>query len=112
MEKLELSFKDVRQLFRKVDSIPDRVAWKRATLTFPDRPDEKHVVHYRDIVEATKALLGNPSYAKHVVYRPKRVFSDQSKTKRIYTEMWTGQWWNSIQVSEVRVLAVIDSEHF
>ncbi|KAH9910235.1 uncharacterized protein B0H18DRAFT_823376, partial [Fomitopsis serialis] len=92
VEKLELSFKDVRQLFQKVDSIPDRASWQTATLTFPDRPDEKHMVRYRDIIEAIKALVGNPAHAKHIVYRPKRVFADQSRLRRIYTEMWTGLW--------------------
>ena len=99
VEKLELSFKDVRELFVKVDSIPDRALWKTATLMFPDRPDEQHIVRYRDVIEAIRALLGNPSHAKHIVYRPKKVFSDRSRTKRIYSEMWTGVWWNAVQVS-------------
>lgn len=99
VDKLQLSFKDVRQLFMKIDCIPDRASWKSETLTFPDRPDEEHVVRYRDIIQAIKALLGNPSHAKHIVYKPRRVFSDQSKTKRIYNEMWTGRWWNAVQVS-------------
>ena len=98
VEKLGLTYKDVRELLVKVDSIPDRATWKLASLAFPDRPDEKHLVRFQDILEAIKALLGNPSYAKHIVYRPKRVFTDHSRTSRIYTEMWTGQWWNAVQV--------------
>ncbi|KAH9916350.1 uncharacterized protein B0H18DRAFT_884869 [Fomitopsis serialis] len=99
VEKLGLTFKDVRELFIKVDDIPDRAAWKMSNLTFPDRRDEEHIVRYRDIIEAIKALLGNPSYAKYIVYRPRRVFSDRSKTKCIFTEMWTGFWCNAVQVS-------------
>ncbi|KAH9916701.1 uncharacterized protein B0H18DRAFT_830394, partial [Fomitopsis serialis] len=98
IEKLGLTFKDVRELFMKVDGIPDRASWNTSSLTFPDRPDEAHLVRYRDILEAIKALLGNPSYAKHIVYRPRRVFADRSRTKRIFTEMWTGLWWNAVQV--------------
>ena len=82
----------------KVDSIPDRASWKTATLTFADRLDEEHIIRYRDIVEAIRALLGNPSHAKHIVYRPRRVFSDASRSKRIFSEMWTGLWWNALQV--------------
>ncbi|KAH9910544.1 uncharacterized protein B0H18DRAFT_844521, partial [Fomitopsis serialis] len=92
VDKLGLTFKDIRELFMKIDDIPDRAAWKTSSLAFPDRPDEKHLVRYRDILEAIKALLGNPSYAKYIVYRPKRVFTDRSRTKRIFTEMWTGLW--------------------
>ena len=57
-----------------------------------------HLVRYRDILQAIRALLGNPAHAKHIVYRPTRVFADASKTRRIYTEMWTGLWWNAVQV--------------
>ncbi|KAH9913038.1 uncharacterized protein B0H18DRAFT_888940 [Fomitopsis serialis] len=98
VEKLGLTFKDVRELFMRVDSIPDRASWKMSSLSFPDRPDEMHLVRYRDILEAIQALLGNPSYAKHIVYRPKRVFADRSRMKQIFTEMWMGLWWNSVQV--------------
>ncbi|KAH9921595.1 uncharacterized protein B0H18DRAFT_880019 [Fomitopsis serialis] len=98
VEKLGLTFKDVRQLFMKVDTIPDRATWKTTSLTFPDRLDEVHLIRYRDILEAIKALLGNPAHAKHIVYRPRRVFADTSKTRRIFTEMWTGLWWSSVQV--------------
>ncbi|KAL6301703.1 hypothetical protein BKA93DRAFT_818859 [Sparassis latifolia] len=33
-----------------------------------------------------------------MVYVPKRIFTDQNKDNRIYSEMWTGLWWNTIQV--------------
>ncbi|KAH9913741.1 uncharacterized protein B0H18DRAFT_829474, partial [Fomitopsis serialis] len=73
LEKLGLTFKDVRELFMKIDDIPEMAAWKTLSLVFPDRPDEKHLIQYQDILEAIKALLGNPSYAKYIVYRPKRI---------------------------------------
>lgn len=59
------------------------------------------MIHYRDPREAIRALLGNPVYAKDVVYRPKRIFTNSQKDKRIYHEMWTGNWWYAIQVSVV-----------
>ena len=105
VEKLELSFKNVRELFGKVDSIPDRALWHEGTIAFPDKPDEEYAVRYRDILEAIQALLGNPAHMKHIVYRPKRVFTDQSRTNRIYTEMWTGLWWNTVQVSSLSIVS-------
>ena len=98
MERLGLSFKDVRELFIKVDTIPERAPWRTTSLAFPDRPEEKHLVRYRDIIEAIKALLGNPSYAKQIVWRPRSVFTDASKQKQVFSEMWTGMWWNELQV--------------
>ncbi|EPS99694.1 hypothetical protein FOMPIDRAFT_1050476 [Fomitopsis schrenkii] len=97
VERLELSFKNVRELFGKVDNIPDRAKWKTATLSFPETPDEEHTVHFRDILEAIQALLGNPTHTKHIVYRPRRVFSDHTRNNQVYSEMWTGLWWNAIQ---------------
>ncbi|EPS92888.1 hypothetical protein FOMPIDRAFT_1137184, partial [Fomitopsis schrenkii] len=97
VERLGLSFKDVRELFSKVDTIPERAPWRTTSLAFPDRREEKHLVRYRDIIAAIKALLGTPSYAKQIVWRPRRVFTDASKTKQVFSEMWTGMWWNELQ---------------
>ena len=41
---------------------------------------------------------GCDTHAKHIVYKLKKVFVNSKKEKRIYHEMWTGQWWNTIQV--------------
>ena len=98
-EQLGLSYGNVRALHQKVDSLPDHAGpWKVKTLSFPDRPDEKFLVHHRDIISAIRALWGDPSLAQHLVYRPKKVFSDQDRKNRIYSEMWTGSWWHVVQV--------------
>ncbi|KAI0733701.1 hypothetical protein C8Q72DRAFT_880835 [Fomitopsis betulina] len=97
VEKLGLTFKDVRELFMKVDGIPDWASWNTSSLTFPNRPDEAHLIRYHDILEVIKALLGNPSYVKHIVYHPRQVFADRSRTKWIFMEMWMGLWWNAVE---------------
>jgi hypothetical protein len=81
-----------------VDSIPDRARWKTCHLSFKDRLDEKYRIQYRDPIEAIKSLWGDPAFAQHLVYAPKRVFSDANKKNRIYSEMWTGTWWGAVQV--------------
>ncbi|KAH9913218.1 uncharacterized protein B0H18DRAFT_888730, partial [Fomitopsis serialis] len=97
-EKLGLSYHNMRSLLQKVDSIPERSPWMEQWLTFKDRPGETHLVQFRDIIAAIKALLGNPAHADRIVYRPRRIFSNTSRKNRIYTEMWTGRWWNAVQV--------------
>lgn len=42
--------------------------------------------------------MGDPSLAKHLVYRPSRIFTDNSRSKRVFSEMWTGTWWSAVQV--------------
>lgn len=94
-----MSYHNTRGLHKLVDQVPPRAQWKTQEIWFKDGPDDKHVIHYRDPLEAVRTLLGNPAHASDIVYKPQRIFSDASKSTRIYNEMWTGEWWNSIQVS-------------
>ncbi|TFY53298.1 hypothetical protein EVJ58_g9528, partial [Rhodofomes roseus] len=96
-DRLGLSYHNSYTLLQRVDSLPERAEWKERWLTFKDRPNEKHLVQYRDIIEAIRTLLGNPEHADRIVYRPRRIFTDASRTSRIYHEMWTGRWWHAIQ---------------
>lgn len=89
----------MRALLQKVDSMPARAEWKEEWLTFKDRPGERHLVQFRDVIEAIRALLGNPAHADRIVYRPSKLFSSSARDNRIYTEMWTGKWWHALQVS-------------
>ncbi len=102
MDKLDLSFKDTRTLYKKVDALPDRIGpWHTKVLSFPDNPSEEFVVRYRDALEAVKALLGDPTLAKDIVYRPTRIFRQHADGGELRTlhEMWTADWWWELQVS-------------
>jgi hypothetical protein len=82
-----------------VDKIPERAGeWKTDELNFDDFPDLKYTVRYRDPLEAIRSLWGNPELSSHIVYKPKKIFSDTSQSTRIFTEMWTGKWWHAVQV--------------
>ncbi|KAI0719906.1 hypothetical protein C8Q72DRAFT_751989, partial [Fomitopsis betulina] len=48
---------------QKVDSMPARAEWKRRMAHLQDRPGEHHLVQFRDVIEAIRALLGNPAHA-------------------------------------------------
>ncbi|EGO29505.1 hypothetical protein SERLADRAFT_433485 [Serpula lacrymans var. lacrymans S7.9] len=88
---------NIRGLHKIVDSgIPSRADWTSKTIAFPDAPDDKHLIHYRDVISAICSLLGNPAHAKHIVYKPKKIFSNAQKENRYYNEMWTGKWWHAI----------------
>ena len=104
-EKLGLSYNNIRALHQLVDAIPDRAGqWHTKHLSFSDRPSEKHTIRYRGVIDAIKCLWGEPAFSKHMVYAPKKVFSDASRSNRIYSEMWTGSWWHVIQVSRLNSL--------
>lgn len=79
-----------------INTIPSRALWHTTYLSFPDNPEEQHMVQYRDPLEAICTLLGNPAHAKNIVYKPCKVFADESKENQIYSEMWTGKWWHAL----------------
>ncbi|KAF8905580.1 hypothetical protein CPB84DRAFT_1676487, partial [Gymnopilus junonius] len=97
-EKLGLSYNNVRALHQKVDSIPERAGdWQTRHLSFRDRPEEVYTIRFRDPVEAVKSLFANPAFEKERVYCPKKVFTDEGRKSRIFSEMWTGKWWHAVQ---------------
>ncbi len=99
VEKLGVSYHNTRSLHQKVDSMPDRAGdWITRKLSFKDSPNEEFTIRYRDPIKAIQSIWEDPSNADHLVYAPKKVFSDASKTNRIFNEMWTGKWWHGIQV--------------
>ena len=98
-ERLGLSYTNVRSLHQIVDSIPDRAGqWYIKNLNFRDRLEEKHTIRFRNILEIIRCLWGDPALSQYMVYRPSKIFSDQRRNNRIYSEMWTGSWWHAVQV--------------
>jgi hypothetical protein len=85
-----------------VDVLPQRAKqWHKARLAFSDKPEDKHLIQYRDPIEAVKSLFADPAHAEDLVYKPKKLFANQQQkdnNNRIFSEMWTGKWWHSVQV--------------
>ena len=53
----------------------------------------------RDPVECIKELLSNPAFNDCIEYEPKRLFEDPFGQKPIISEMWSAEWWETVQVS-------------
>ncbi|KAF5343781.1 hypothetical protein D9757_014804 [Collybiopsis confluens] len=75
----------------------DTLSWEEFEIA--DHPEEHFIVHHRDPVEAIKALWGDPSLANHLVYKPAKLFygDEQKEENRMFSEMWTGSFWNAVQ---------------
>ncbi|KAG1771393.1 hypothetical protein EV702DRAFT_1181468 [Suillus placidus] len=99
-ERLGLSFHNIKALHKIVDSVPPCAYWKTHELWFKNDPEHKHIIYHRNPIDTVRTLLGNPAHANNIVYRPKRVFTNASRDSRIYNEMWTGDWWNTVQLSD------------
>ncbi|KAI1785254.1 hypothetical protein LXA43DRAFT_976331 [Ganoderma leucocontextum] len=97
-ESLGLSYDTVRAMLELIQSIPERAGqWYVKRLSFQDRPDQKFTIRYRNVLDGICSLWGDPALSKHLVYKPRHVFTDATRQKRIYSEMSTGNWWHAIQ---------------
>ena len=99
VDKAGPSYINTQGLLRFIEDIPAQAEWESVVLSFKDAPEDKYMVHYRSPVEAIKTLLRDQSLAKDIVYKPKRIFTNTNKDKRVYNEMWMGTWWEETQVS-------------
>jgi hypothetical protein len=86
-------------LYQILDNIPERAGkWQTRHLTFKDYPDQTFIIRHRNVIESIRSLWGDPAHAKNLVYAPRKIFTDNSRTNRLFSEMWTGKWWHAIQV--------------
>lgn len=82
--------------------MPERAGpWKTKKLHFPDRKQETFTIRYRNPLEAIKTLWKDPELSPQMTFGPTKVYTDTSRSDRIYNEMWTGQWWNILQVRTI-----------
>lgn len=61
--------------------------------------EEDAEIWLRDPVECVRELLGNAAFEGHAVFRPERHFTPDDRSQRVYSEMWTGDWWWDTQVT-------------
>jgi hypothetical protein len=54
-------------------------------------------VYFRDIKECIQALLNNPTLAEHMFFVPEKHYTDESRTTRMYHDMYTSKWWWATQ---------------
>lgn len=96
-EKLDpRSFSNMNGLDKIVDGLPARAQWKCDALSlngFEKVPPS--ILWHRSIKECVQALMGAPHLAHHLQYVPERLYGedDLNEESRIFTEMWTGDWW-------------------
>ena len=64
---------------------------------------EKVELWRRNPVDCIRELFSNPAFKDNIHYKPQKVYTDGSRTERVYGEMWMGQWWWKAQVSISRI---------
>jgi len=56
----------------------------------------------RNPLDCICELMANPNFADAILYEPQRVFDDEAGRERRFDEMWTGDWWWEVQVSQLK----------
>ncbi|KAG9084587.1 hypothetical protein FRC06_003988 [Ceratobasidium sp. 370] len=97
--KSQTPWPNVGALMRAVDKLPHGPPWKAVTLKVPVGDEERVVVVYvRDIIGVLRELLGNPRFKRYMRYVPERHWQSKARRKRVFGEMWTGDWWWTMQM--------------
>lgn len=105
---MDLSFTNKRTFFQKIDSLPTGPTWQCEVLESKgDILDEngKPQVEYlelwkRNPVECIEELISNPTFREHMKYAAEQIFEDCFGEKRMFSEMWTGEHWEELQVCQ------------
>jgi hypothetical protein len=87
-------------MMRAVDRLPHGAEWRAVTMDVREGGEENVVVVYiRDVIQVIRELIGNSGFKAHMRYAPERHWTSQAQRKRVFGEMWTGDWWWQMQVS-------------
>ncbi|KZT41036.1 hypothetical protein SISSUDRAFT_971931, partial [Sistotremastrum suecicum HHB10207 ss-3] len=95
IQKLDLSYKNVRSLLKRVDGLPKGPEWHAYDIVVEGdklnengSPEIETVELYsRDILECIQDILGDPELRDSMTWSPQRVWSDEEKKNRFYSEM-------------------------
>jgi len=94
-------FKSVRDFYKRLNQLPAKGGeWQQSYLTRgPTAPPWSPPMvpfWYRDSLDVLKEILGDVRLAKDMKWAPEKLVN--SDGERLYSELWTGDWWPRIQV--------------
>jgi hypothetical protein len=87
---------------KAIDTLPAGPEWRAVTMRVGEGDDARVIVVYvRDIIQVIRELIGNSRFKRHMRYGPERHWTSNARRKRVFGEMWTGDWWWRMQVSRL-----------
>ncbi|KAG8699347.1 hypothetical protein FRC08_005368 [Ceratobasidium sp. 394] len=83
-----------RQMLRDIDLLPHGPDWHAQELVAGEgRYERSHTLYKRSVVDVVRELIGNPAFKRVMRYAPERHWTSRACASRVYSEMWTGDWW-------------------
>lgn len=98
----------MRSLQKKIDELPKQAEWIQKTVTLEGDASEEHLIQFRNPIEAIKSLWSDPSHMNDLKFAPEQHYSSPDRKGRIYNEMWTGKWWQTVQVCVLPFQPVVE----
>jgi Plavaka transposase len=96
VDKLGLSYRSARELNNMIDTkLSGRPRFQCNVL---DIGDEQLEFYCRDVLECIQSLYGDPGWAQDMAFVPERHYTSHARTARIYNELYTSDWWWTVQV--------------
>ena len=96
VNKLGLSFSSTKELNDVIDkALPGRPAFETRRVVSGGETLE---LHFRNILACIRCIYGDPEFAQDLAVAPERHYTDQEQTDRVFSEMYTGDWWWAVQV--------------
>jgi len=110
MDKLNMSFKSKHTFMKVIDSLPRSTEWSLKMvevegdiLGTDGKPLTEEVeLWMHNLLDCIHKLLANPNFVDVISYEPQKVFDDEVGRERRFNEMWTGDWWWEVQVSQLK----------
>jgi len=92
-------------MLKDVDKLPGSTEWLYQTIEVPsdgDNPPCEIEFYYRNPVELVKEIIGNPTFNQPdaMAYEPVEIWVEGKNGEKVreYSEAWTADWWNEMQV--------------
>ena len=106
-----MSFKSKHTFMKAIDSLPRSAEWSLKMVEVEGDilgTDGKPLTEEVELwmcnpLDCIRELMANPSFADVISYEPQKVFEDEAGQERWFNEMWTGDWWWEIQVSQLKI---------
>jgi hypothetical protein len=107
--KQPLSFQSGATMRERIETLPNAgPRWKELAVSPGDgTPLDPITLLYRDPLEAVADLLAHPAFADAMQFSPRKIWKDVGKTKRVYSEMSTRNWWWRTQVFLIIILSLL-----
>jgi hypothetical protein len=93
------SFENEDCVQKLVGSMPDDPAlgeWELHTLedmSWNDNHQRPIKYWSQDIIKSMRWLMQQPTYGEHLIFAPQCCFNSDTPPKRLYTELYTTDWW-------------------